>query len=66
MFHPKGGFELTLFALKFKGLGIAVKGLVFVVVNSFVTRLATVLLQVYNVLSLISLLVCMTVRLATT
>ncbi len=63
VFHPKGGFELTLCS-SLKVLVWPVRDLVFVFVNSFILMLATVLLQVYNVLSLISLLVCMSVSIS--
>lgn len=46
VFHPKGW---------------SVKDLGFVFVNSFIVRLATVFVRVYNVLGSISLIVCMTV-----
>lgn len=60
--HLEEGFELTFcLLLSLKGLVWSVKGLVLVFVNSFVSGLATVLLQVYYALSLVSVLICMTV-----
>ena len=58
VFHPKGGFELTLCCLFFslKVLVWPVKYLVIVSVNSCVHRMATVLLHAHGVLSLISVL----------
>lgn len=54
--HPKGGFEFTLcMLLSLKVLVWSLKNLVLVFVNSFVSCLATVLFQVHNMLSLISL-----------